>query len=218
MKKNTLAVVALALLLVALTASCKRAKPAVVSEVQVTATVTATTPAGGTLIAAASPSPTSEGIPTITRTPSLEAATPTPSTAAETTPTVALTPTPISTLVATPAPTPAPTAVSGEQTHTVQPGENLFRIALHYGMTHRAVAAANGIINPDLIYVGQRLTISTEGTAPAVPTKGRIHVVQPGENLFRIALRYGITVEAMAAANGILNVNLVYPGQELLIP
>jgi len=214
MKKNTLAVVALALLLVALTASCKRAKPAVVSEVQVTPTVTATTPAGGTLIAAASPSPTSEGIPTITRTPSLEAATPTPSTAAETTPTVALTPTPISTPVATP----APTAVSGEQTHTVQPGENLFRIALHYGMTHRAVAAANGIINPDLIYVGQRLTISTEGTAPAVPTKGRIHVVQPGENLFRIALRYGITVEAMAAANGILNVNLVYPGQELLIP
>lgn len=45
-----------------------------------------------------------------------------------------------------------------------------------------------------------------------------IHVVQPGENLFRIALRYGITVEAMAAANGILNVNLVYPGQKLLIP
>lgn len=156
MKKNTLAVVALALLLVALTASCNRAKPAVVSEVQVTPTVTATTPAGGTLIAAASPSPTSEGIPTITRTPSLEAATPTPSTAAETTPTVALTPTPIS----TPAPTPAPTAAPGEQ----------------------------------------------------------IHIVQPGENLFRIALRYGIMVEAMAAANGILNVNLVYPGQELLIP
>jgi len=214
MKKNTLAVVALALLLVALTASCKRAKPAVVSEVQVTPTVTATTPAGGTLIAAASPSPTSEGTPEATPTSSPEAATPTPSTAAETTPTVALTPTPIS----TPAPTPAPTAAPGEQIHIVQPGENLFRIALHYGMTHRAVAAANGIINPDLIHVGQRLTISTEGTAPAVPTKGRIHVVQPGENLFRIALRYGITVEAMAAANGILNVNLVYPGQKLRIP
>jgi LysM repeat protein len=97
----------------------------------------------------------------------------------------------------------------------VQPGENLFRIALHYGMTYQALAAANGIVNPDLIYVGQSLTISSE--APSVPT-GRTHVVQAGENLFRIALRYGTTVEAIAVANGISNVHLIYAGQSLRIP
>ena len=32
-----------------------------------------------------------------------------------------------------------------------------------------------------------------------------VHVVQPGENLFRIALRYGVTVNAIANANGLTN-------------
>jgi putative chitinase len=98
----------------------------------------------------------------------------------------------------------------------VQPGENLFRISLHYGMSYESVAAANGIINPDLVYIGQRLTIPAEGTTPTAPTG--THVVQPGENLFRIALKYGVTVEALAVANDISNVNLIYPGQQLVIP
>jgi putative chitinase len=92
----------------------------------------------------------------------------------------------------------------------------LFRISLYYGLSYHTVAAANGIINPDVIYVGQRLTIPAEGTVPAQPTG--IHVVQPGENLFRIALKYGVTVEAIAVANNISNVNLIYPGQRLIIP
>jgi LysM repeat protein len=98
----------------------------------------------------------------------------------------------------------------------VQPGENLFRIALYYGMTYKTLADANGIVNPDLIYVGQRLTIPAEGTAPTTPTK--THVVQAGENLFRIALKYGVTVEALAVANNISNTSLIYPGQKLVIP
>lgn len=44
-----------------------------------------------------------------------------------------------------------------------------------------------------------------------------IHVVQRGENLFRIALRYGTTVEAIMAANGLTNYN-IYVGQQLRIP
>jgi LysM repeat protein len=229
MKKNTLAVVALALLLVALIGGCRRAKPAVVSEVQEVPTATATTPPGRTVVPVISPTSTSEVVRTVTTTPSLEALSPTPTTAAETTPTVAFTSTPVSTTAPTATPTTAPTtvptatptavpteAVSGEQTHIVQPGENLFRIALHYGMTYHALAAANGIVNPDLIYVGQSLAISSE--APSVPTGERTHVVQPGENLFRIALKYGTTVEAIAVANGISNVHLIYSGQSLRIP
>jgi len=44
-----------------------------------------------------------------------------------------------------------------------------------------------------------------------------VHVVQPGENLFRISLRYRTTVEAIASANG-LSANTIYAGQRLLIP
>jgi LysM repeat protein len=225
MKKNTLIVVTLVLLLVALITGCRRAKPAVVSEVQALPTATATAPTGRTVVPVASPTPTSEVVPTITPTLSPGVATPTPHAEATTasltvaptsTPVPTTAPTAVRTVAPTAIPTAAPTTtVSGAKIHVVQPGENLFRIALHYNMSYAALAAANGIINPDLIYAGQRLTIPAE--APAVPTE-RIHVVQPGENLFRIALKYGTTVEAIATANGIRNVHFIYPGQSLRIP
>jgi LysM repeat protein len=44
------------------------------------------------------------------------------------------------------------------------------------------------------------------------------YVVQPGDNLFRISLRFNTTVAALAAANGITNVNLIFAGQTLIIP
>ena len=221
MKKNTLAMIALALLLVALTPGCRRAKPAVVSDVQVTPTTTLPAGTGRTVVPVSSPTPTSESTPETTTTPTAEAATPTPTTEAETAPTVAPTSTRIPTTVPTAIPaaiptTAPPTPASGERTHVVQPGENLFRISLHYELHYETVAAANGIINPDLIYIGQTLTIPGEGTTPTTPEG--THVVQPGENLFRIALRHGVTVEAIAVANNISNVNLIYPGQRLVIP
>ncbi len=49
-------------------------------------------------------------------------------------------------------------------------------------------------------------------------TAGRVHIVQPGENLFRISLRYGVSMSAIAAANGITNYNLIFAGQQLIIP
>ncbi len=45
-----------------------------------------------------------------------------------------------------------------------------------------------------------------------------VHIVAPRENLFRISLRYNVTVQAIAARNGIVNVNLIYAGQRLIIP
>jgi tetratricopeptide (TPR) repeat protein len=46
----------------------------------------------------------------------------------------------------------------------------------------------------------------------------KTHVVQPGEYLTLLASRYGSTVRTIALANGIENHNLIFPGQELLIP
>jgi putative chitinase len=55
---------------------------------------------------------------------------------------------------------------------------------------------------------------------PPAPPPGYAvyHVVQWGENLTRIALRYGTTVWAIAQANGIWNINFIRAGQVLLIP
>lgn len=113
-------------------------------------------------------------------------------------------------------------AQSQAQVHVVRAGENLFRIALRYGVTVDALARANGLSDASHIYVGQRLTIpGGNGGAPAPapsPDTPSVHVVQAGENLYRIALRYGVSYQALAAANGIANPNHIYVGQRLTIP
>lgn len=48
-------------------------------------------------------------------------------------------------------------APGGAGTHTVAPGETLYSIALRYGTSAEAVANANGLYNPNQIYVGQVL-------------------------------------------------------------
>ncbi len=147
--------------------------------------------------------PTAEP-PEATDTP-VPSPTPTSSTAAAT-----FTPIP-----ATATPTPPPT---GEVKHTVQPGENLFRIALRYGTTVDAIASANGIANPAMIYVGQELTISSSGGSQPPASGGSTHVVQAGENLFRIALRYNMSYVTLAQYNGIANPANIYVGQVIRIP
>jgi LysM repeat protein len=43
-------------------------------------------------------------------------------------------------------------------------------------------------------------------------------VIQPGDNLFRIGLKYGCTVEQIARHNGITTPNRVAVGLEIEIP
>ncbi len=47
---------------------------------------------------------------------------------------------------------------------------------------------------------------------------GRHHTVAPGETLFRLAQAYGISAEALAAANGIQDPRALAVGQDLVIP
>ncbi|MCA9916256.1 MAG: LysM peptidoglycan-binding domain-containing protein, partial [Anaerolineae bacterium] len=58
----------------------------------------------------------------------------------------------------------------------------------------------------------------TTETPEEVPVGLTIPVVQRGENLFRIALAYGTTTDALASLNGILDVSSIQVGQRLLVP
>lgn len=195
---------------------CTRAKPAPEeSEIQgVVVSPTIEASPGATVVSVAATPTLGPGDMPPDLTQTLAAPTPTP-----------LTPTATPTSppgVPTRTPTPIPTTPSGTPgapvVHVVQRGENLFRIALRYNTTVEAIAAANNIRNPQFIYVGQKLTIPRGGGTSPQPGGGRTHVVQPGENLFRIALRYGTTPQAIAAANNLPNVHLIYAGQVLRIP
>ena len=53
---------------------------------------------------------------------------------------------------------------------------------------------------------------------PSVQEGAATHVVARGENLYRIGLRYGVSVQALMWANGLRNPNTVYAGQRLVIP
>jgi len=52
----------------------------------------------------------------------------------------------------------------------------------------------------------------------APESQPRIYVVQKGENLFRIGLKYNLTINEMVVANNISSPFTIYPGQELIIP
>jgi putative chitinase len=116
-----------------------------------------------------------------------------------------------------PTATPAPPEEGGT-THIVRAGENMFRIALRYGTTVAAIAQANGIANPRLIYVGQQLTIPTAGQPVQPAAGGTTYVVQPGDNLFRIALRFNMSHLSLAQYNGIANPSNIRVGQVIRIP
>jgi LysM repeat protein len=117
---------------------------------------------------------------------------------------------------------PTEVATASGSTYTVQPGDNLFRIALRHNLTTQALAQANNITNPALIQVGQVLSIPAGGNQPAQPTTPSgcttVYVVQPGDNLFRIALRHNYSQFYLAQVNSIANPSVVYVGQSICIP
>ena len=66
------------------------------------------------------------------------------------------------------------------------------------------------------LILGIIFVLITLGTSAVLAQ--RIHVVQPGETLFRVALRYGQTVDQVAQANGLTPPYLLHAGNQLLIP
>ena len=112
-----------------------------------------------------------------------------------------------------------------DSSYTVRAGDTLSSIARAHGVTVAAIADANNIVNPNLIFVGQVLTIP-DGAAPvATPeppasdsSSGSAYVVQPGDTLLRIAVRHGVTLQAVIAANNLANPNVIFVGQRITIP
>lgn len=132
------------------------------------------------------PTVTPENSPRLDATMAAVASFPPPATAGSQPPTAEpATPAPTIAPTAEP-PTPPPTALPSatpessptspvETIHVVQPGENLYRIGLIYGLSWVAIAEYNGIVNPDAIMEGQELRIppaptSTPEAQSAAPT------------------------------------------------
>lgn len=93
--------------------------------------------------------------------------------------------------------------------YRVQPGDTVRFVARTYGVSAASIIQASGLSNPDLLHVGQVLTV------PSQP--GWVYRVQPGETLDQIAARTGVAGDRIASASG-LSIASVGPGAVLLIP
>ncbi|MCB0090100.1 MAG: LysM peptidoglycan-binding domain-containing protein [Caldilineaceae bacterium] len=111
-----------------------------------------------------------------------------------------------------------PVEEGGQVAYIVQPGDQLYAIAERFGVATADIISANGIQNPGLLRIGQRLIIPGITEQQAAAASGRLHTVQPGEGLGQIAAMYGVTVADIARLNNLGNVEIIYPGQELIIP
>lgn len=114
--------------------------------------------------------------------------------------------------------------------HIVLPGETLGLIAQRYGVNMTDLAAQNSISDINIVHTWQELSIpglSAESSATVAPAiappqsapagQAHIHVVQRGETLFRIALRYGISVDSLMSVNGITDATRIHAGNQLRI-
>lgn len=188
-------------------------------------------------------------------------------------------------LPATPIPQPQGGVPGQDCVHQIRVGETLFKLSLAYGVRVSDMQSASNIANPNLILVGQRVTIPSCGTTGffppptsvpiptatinaiggadvqaqsavtgagnstvttntlaaqaqqdilnnaqadiqanaivqgAAPATGRTtYTVQQYDTLFQIAQANGTTVDAIAALNGITNINSITMGDVLQIP
>jgi membrane-bound lytic murein transglycosylase D len=137
----------------------------------------------------------------------------------------------------------AATAPPPEVRHRVRRGESLTGIARQYGVSVQTLRAANNM-RGSVIHPGETLIVPQGGraestlvaesrpdisaqlperqTAPAAKAPSgsspRTHKVRPGDTLWGVARKYGMTVPALAAANDLGPKSELVAGQRLTIP
>jgi LysM repeat protein len=123
-------------------------------------------------------------------------------------------------------------SASAGVTHIVQPGETLWSIAASNNFTTRSLAAANGVSEDAHVVLGSKLVIPTVSEAAAAlqtagvsstssqgaPAALGSYVVRPGDTLTAIALRSGVTLDAVAFMNGLDTKKPLLTGTVLKLP
>jgi membrane-bound lytic murein transglycosylase D len=127
-----------------------------------------------------------------------------------------------------------------DREHRVRRGDTLSKIAQEYRVSLAALLRVNNMSSRDILRVGQVIRLPVDGAmappeatlvraepetpapapTPALATTSAegIYVVRRGDSIERIASRLGVDPQALVAANGIRNRNLIQVGQQLIIP
>lgn len=118
----------------------------------------------------------------------------------------------------------------GVTEHVIKQGDKIGDLAKVYHVSAQAIIDANPNAKPRSLKVGDRLMIppppaasttasasSGTGTTGAAAAEGDVYVVKAGDNLSKIAKKFGVTVKALRAANNMKSDRLVAK-QRLTIP
>jgi LysM repeat protein/outer membrane protein assembly factor BamB len=101
-------------------------------------------------------------------------------------------------------------------TYSVASGDTLWKIAQKFGVTTQAIMDANNLDPTKFLYVGQKLNIP-KVTQPVQPTTITYAVI-PGDTLWKISQKFGVTSQAILDANKLDPNKYLYVGQQLIIP
>ena len=121
---------------------------------------------------------------------------------------------------------------TGGGSYTVQAGDSYWRIANKYGISIEELQRLNGT-SSYFLYPGQSLVVpgsasttsgsasstssSTTSTRSAAPVAGGSYTVQAGDSYWRIANKYGISIQELQRLNGTSDYTL-HPGQSIKVP
>ena len=125
------------------------------------------------------------------------------------------------------------------QTYIVQSGDSLSKIASRCGVSAKEIAELNGIKDTNKVRIGQKLILpgyskmmpapapkktstakpkaAAKSAAPVAAAEGGVYVVQSGDQLGKIAKKYGVKVAELREANQLKN-DMIQIGQKLVIP
>ena len=105
--------------------------------------------------------------------------------------------------------------------YKVKRGDTLSEIALEHNTTVSHLVLINDIQNPNLIFVGEILTISCNHNNSESENNSSeniiIYTIKKGDTLSEIALEHDTTVISLVNLNNIQNPNLIYAGETIKI-
>lgn len=125
------------------------------------------------------------------------------------------------------------TSSAGGQ-YTVQAGDTLYGISRKAGVSVDQLLTVNGLSTSSVIRPGQSLslgtpakqtnstvatTVSTKSVSNTASTRtsGGNYIVQPGDTLYSIARRSGMSLNTLLSINGLSQSSVIFPGQSLTV-
>lgn len=110
--------------------------------------------------------------------------------------------------------------ISEQNTYTVIPGDSLYKISQKLGITMSLLIAQNQLNEKDFLRVGQVLIVPPKAQAKTQVQQNAANTyqVKPGDSLYLIAQRLGVTVAKIAEENKLQNWDYLYVGQILKLP